>query len=37
MWSLITGTRSELRCRDRKAKEKSTSHSKEEDLETGEM
>lgn len=37
MWSLITGTRSELRCHDRKAKEKSKSHSKEGDLEQGEM
>lgn len=37
MPSLITGTRSEQRCRERKGKEKSKSHSKEEDLELREM
>lgn len=35
MQSLITGTRSEQRCRERK--ENSKSHSKEEDLEEREM
>lgn len=37
MRSLITGTRSEQGCRERKEKEKSKSPSKEEDLEQREM
>lgn len=37
MARLITGTRSEQRCRERKEKEKSKSHSKEEDLERSEI